>query len=230
MWDESYGLPDSCKGPRTPHLGTPCSWIPLGHPHPDHTGGLANLFFTMNKMVARYHQTLKNQTLHLFCPDAAVVEACKTIAMGKANAKMRFDLAEAGITDGLLYEDEHLRVHAMHNTHINGDGADGVWHAFSFLIEAEGKRILFTGDVGHYAELDALIGDGVDLLIGETGHHAVADACKYAATHGVKRLLLTHHGREVLERGESARTVCEQYEREYPITVTLCYDGMTEQI
>ena len=37
MWDESHGLPDSCKGPRTPHLGTPCSWTPLGHPHPNHT-------------------------------------------------------------------------------------------------------------------------------------------------------------------------------------------------
>ena len=54
-------------------------------------------------------------------------------------------------------------------------------------------------------ELDPLVGDGCDLLIMETGHHKVADVCDYVTSRPIGRLVLTHHGREILGDPDAAR-------------------------
>ena len=76
-----------------------------------------------------------------------VLAAVKTVALGGAGRPLHFALEENPVQDGLLYADENVRVSALHNTHLKEDGSNG-WHAYSFLIEAQGKKIVFSGDVG----------------------------------------------------------------------------------
>ena len=57
----------------------------------------------------------------------------------------------------------------------------------------------------------------------ETGHHRVADVCRFVNEHSVKGLVLTHHGREILEKRptlESAIASCD-------VPVQIAFDGMT---
>ena len=124
------------------------------------------------------------------------------------------------VVDGLVFEDENIRVTALHNRHLREDGENG-WHSYSYLVEAEGKRIVFSGDILSPEELDPLVKDGCDLLIMETGHHAVKDVCEYARTRGAARLRFTHHGREILYdvEGVTARLAAET------IDAALCHDG-----
>lgn len=200
----------------------------LSHPHIDHMGGLANLFFCLDKVIWRYQKKLANgNRLEAFYPDETLFAAAKTLALCGVYGNFRFTLGEHRITDGVIFEDRNLRVQAMHNLHM-GEPDDGNWRSYSFLLECEGKRVVYAGDIKYLDEITPLIGDGVDLLIMESGHHKVRDICEYAVSHGVRRLRFNHHGREILGDRAAAEGLLSQYEAAHPISMRLCYDGMTE--
>ena len=169
----------------------------ISHMHIDHIGGLANLIFTINK-VARVKKTehINSHSYDIFVPDLDKLAAVKLIANAHRKGS-GVGITEHKIADGLLFEDESIRVSAIHNDHLR-EADTGNWHSYSYLIESEGKRIVFSGDVHYPHELDPLIGDGCDLLIMETGHHKVANVCEFVKSRNIKRLIFNHHGREIL--------------------------------
>lgn len=178
----------------------------ISHMHIDHIGGLANLMMAIRKVskvtgVPHIH----DNSYDIFVPDLDKLQAVKCIA--DVPREPRGDgvaMYEHLVWDGLLFEDENVRVRALHNAHLRETGENG-WHSYSYLIEAEGKRIVFSGDVRTADELDPLVGEGCDLLIMETGHHKVADVCDYVLSRPIERLVLTHHGREILGDPDAAR-------------------------
>ena len=200
----------------------------LSHPHIDHVGGLANLFFCFDKFIWTYRKPLANDNrLEVFYPAERALEAAKCLALSEAHSQFRYVLAPHKIDDGVIFEDRNLRVRALHNLHM-GEPADGIWKSFSFLLESEGKRVVYSGDVKAIDELDPLVGDGVDLLIMETGHHPVRDVCEYALSHGVRRLRFNHHGREIIGDRAAAEGLIASYETKGNVSIRLCYDGMEE--
>lgn len=201
----------------------------ISHPHLDHTGGLANLFACFRKLNDRYKTPLHfDNTLKVFCSMPKIVEAAKAICLGPGT-NLNFNLLSNGISDGVIYEDENVTVQALHNTHLGEDGTDG-WHAHSFLIEAEGKRIVFSGDVGAPSELDPFLEGGCDLLIMETGHHKVKDVCEYAISRGARALRFNHHGREILNDREAMLRLVADYAEKSGISMKICHDKMIEVI
>ncbi len=201
----------------------------VSHPHIDHIGGLPHLLFVMHKLLSRdkTKQLIHENTLEVFFPDLELFEAIKTVSARKGD--LIFTIKEQKTHDGLLFEDENIRVTALHNAHLKEDGSAG-WHSYSFLIEAEGKRIVFSGDVRKPCELDPLIGEGCDYLIMETGHHKVADVCEYAISKKVPRLRFNHHGREILGDRAAAEALTAQYAEQAGISIIICHDGMTEEL
>lgn len=201
----------------------------VSHPHIDHIGGLANLLSLFAKLERRYGKKLIDEnSLTVFFPGLKVFDAVKTVALGNENGAFRYGINEREVRDGRLFEDENVRVSALHNKHL-GETGEGGWHSYSYLIESESKRIVFSGDVSAPSELDPLI-DGCDLLIHETGHHAVSDVCEYAVAKGVKALRFTHHGRAVIENRPAMERVVSEAAYNAPVSIKICYDGMTEEI
>ena len=200
----------------------------ISHPHIDHIGGLANLLSCFQKLERMYKlQFVRNNTLKMFFPDLPLLESIKNITfMGKEH-NFRYNFEEYGISDGLLFEDENVRITALHNAHLKEDGSNG-WHAFSFLIEAEGKRIIFSGDIRSVDELLPFLVEPCDMLIMETGHHDVDSVMEFAVAQGIKNLRFTHHGRQILENREHYEKQAEILSAANPICIRLCYDGMTE--
>ena len=201
----------------------------VSHPHLDHIGGMANLLSCIEKFESRYKQTLvRDNTLQVFFPDLNVLDAVKTVACGNTVHALAHNIEEHSITDGLLFKDENVSVTALHNTHLKEDGSRG-WHSYSFLIETDGKKIVFSGDVGKPCELEPLIKNGCDMLIMETGHHDVEEVYNYAISHKVSHLRLTHHGRQIIEHRGKYERLAAKYTAENNICIRICYDGMTKE-
>lgn len=206
----------------------------ISHAHSDHVCGLPALLALFKKLINRYKTPLAHDnTIEVFMTEPALFDAAAALCNGGATSErgtsLRFDANRYEIRDGLLYEDENVKVSALHNTHLKEDGSQG-WHAYSFLIEAEGKRIVFSGDVGKPCELDGLLEGGCDLLIMETGHHKVSDVCEYAISRGVKELRFNHHGREILGDRPAAESLVADYSGKSGVPIKLCFDGMTDEI
>ena len=144
----------------------------------------------------------------------------ETVCYNELTKAHTYKAIEQEYRDGVVYEDENIRVTALHNTHLKENAETG-WHSYSFLIEAEGKRIVYSGDVGFPEELDEYIAKGCDALIMETGHHKVSGFCSYAKEKNVKRLYFTHHGREILQDVGAA----ERYIAQCDIAASICRDG-----
>ena len=201
----------------------------VSHPHLDHVAGLPNLFSCMRKLIYREGKKLINDnSLDVYFPNLEFFHAIKLVACsGNSNFKFFFNMREHEVSDGVLFEDENIRVTAMHNRHLGEDGSNG-WHSYSYLIEVEGKRIVFSGDVKSPDELDEFMKDGCDFFIMETGHHPVKDVCEYAVSRGVKALYFNHHGREIINGRPEAEKLIREYASSANISIKIAYDMMTE--
>lgn len=201
----------------------------ISHMHIDHIGGLANLLFTIKKVswfTKKPH--INDNSYDVFVPDIKKFESVKHISnayrepFSAESPSLEVNVVEHQICDGVIFEDENLRVSALHNRHLKENGENG-WHSFSFLIEAKGKRIVFSGDLASPEELDAYMQDGCDALIMETGHHSPLSVCTYANKNNVKKLLFTHHGRAILRDFGVAEELVSSLHND----AKLCNDGDT---
>lgn len=203
----------------------------ISHPHIDHIGGFANLLSLFGKLIRRYGMRLKyDNSIKVLFPGIELFGAIKSVAFGNIPGGTKsYGIIEEEMRDGVIYEDENIRVTALHNRHLNEDGSKG-YHSYSFLVEAEGKRVVISGDVKSPTELEPLLAGGCDLLSHETGHHAVSDVCDFAERMGVSALRFVHHGRDIIEnRAEKEREVVE-FSKKSGIPTIICNDGDEEII
>lgn len=199
--------------------------ILISHPHLDHTGGLANLIWNIRKMHWVKH-TETETDIDTWLPDMHVWEAVKMLLRcSEGEFSLESHLFAHQIRDGVLFDDGTVRVTAIHNLHVAAQQEQ--WRSFSFLIEAEGKRLVYSGDVKSYNELDALIGDGCDGLIIETGHFGIDDVYTYTQNKKIGKVYFTHNGREILNHGDTAQQKVKEY---FGKKAVICFDGMQEEL
>lgn len=137
----------------------------ISHPHMDHVGGLANLLWTIRKLSKVKKEQPRYGDLHVYIPSEKTWNGILAVLEeSEGGYKNDYQTLSHPIFDGVLLENSEIRVTAMHNLHLK-EPADGVWRSFSYLIEAEGKRIVFSGDVNDLSELSPWLCHGCDLLL-----------------------------------------------------------------
>ena len=200
----------------------------ISHLHGDHMCGMPHLFLVMQKLTKMYNKPLlHNNTLEIFMPCLKTLEAVKTVCNSYTyKDQRRFEIIGHKTKEGLLYEDENIRVSALSNGHLKDSEAED-YKSYSFLIEAENKRVVFSGDIKSSSELDPFVAGGCDMLIHETGHHKVANVCEYAVANNVRSLVFNHHGREILNDRQGCQKIVEEYSKKSNIPITILSDGDT---
>ncbi|MBR4444198.1 MAG: MBL fold metallo-hydrolase [Clostridia bacterium] len=166
----------------------------ISHPHIDHIGGLPYLFFLIQKLLGRRGESLE-RPIDVFVSAPEAVAGARLMLQYSAKPLMD-SLVTHSVRDGVVYDSGALRVTARHNGHMGETRPP--YHSFSFLLEAERRKILYSGDVKDISELEGWF--DCDLLMMETGHHDPVAVAGYLRELAVRpeRVLFVHHGRKVL--------------------------------
>ena len=145
-----------------------------------------------------------------------------------------FDLELLEVEEGPGYEEEGLAVEAIPNRHLEGfaerlreAGDPRPGESFSYAVEAEGKRILFSADLGYAWEVPERV-RGADLAIVELAHFTPEELGEALRGLSLPRLLVTHliHTLEPVEEEIPARIKGAGYEGE----VLVARDGLELEV
>lgn len=187
----------------------------ISHPDIDHIGGLPNLAFTINKLSRKQRTLPRFGDIDVYIPRMetwdGVIKLLTVTKNGDATKKWAYKMEAKQVFEGKIYEDENLKVYAVHNKHLQPYEEEGEQLSFSYKIVAEGKTIVYSGDIRGFDDLDEILKDGCDYLLMETGHHSYEDVCEYVNKMNVKNLLFVHHGRPVIANINQARLLAQNY-------------------
>lgn len=198
----------------------------LSHTHFDHIGGLAGLFWHTRKLTSRRKENVKDCDIQLYIPQMESWDAAyQLLRYTESGFKCKFTITANLPKFGKFYEDENLTVSGYPSYHL--PDTDGLCRSFSYRVKLPGARIVFSGDIGkqRYDALAETVGEGCDLLLMETGHHNVADVCRFAEEHNVGELVLIHHGRDILNNEPYVQEAIDACK----VKTTIAWDGMIKE-
>lgn len=199
--------------------------IIISHPHMDHVGGLGNLLWNIRKLSLM--QGRNPDDIDLYTPLCEVTDSIFSLLINTEDGfKKDFEINVHEVNDGVLFDDGAIKVTAFHNTHVTAPEKKD-WISFSYLIEAEGKRIVYSGDLKEYNELDRLIGEYCDALIVETGHFGIDKTYEYLKNKNVGKVYFSHNGREIINFPSQSH---EKVERYFEGRGVIAEDKMTVEI
>lgn len=154
----------------------------ITHPHKDHVGGLASAVATINGYYreAETKFLLPNEAVKTFA-----LFLVEQIAERPSSGKLSFEIYK----EGVIYSDENLRVTAIPTQHKP--------YSYAFMVEAEGKKLLFTGDLhGYYIDMPKVAFDGsLDFILCECAHQPMEIVEEVFPKIKSKKFVLTHIGR-----------------------------------
>ena len=195
----------------------------ISHMHADHMAGLPLLlqWLQLNK---------RKRALVIGLPQEGVDGFMSLLSMCYLLPEwLGFELEVLGVEEGPGYEAEGLVVKAIPNRHLEGfverlremgDSRQG--ESYSYAIEADGKRMLFSADLAYAWEVPERV-RGTDLAIVELAHFEPEELGEALAGLALPRLVLTHikHTLELVEDEIPARIKAAGYGGE----VVVAHDG-----
>lgn len=153
----------------------------ITHMHADHVDSIASI----TKYYASYNREAEAD---IFLSEAAAIEPY--IAwMNALHINVPSRLSVNAAEEGLIYNKNGLTVSAVRTEHIGRDIP-----SFAYIVEGEGKRVLFTGDL--YCDFHdfpkAAYEQEFDLVVSEFTHCPVERACKIFEGVRTKNMIFSH--------------------------------------
>lgn len=180
----------------------------ISHLHGDHVDGLVNFA----DLISWYYT---KSSPAIFLPD---IKAAKTIGdwLSVIGIKDQRSLDYREIAEGVIFEDEVLKVTAIRTEHWD--------KSYAFLLEAEGKTFLFTSDLkwqGECTDFPQIAWEKeIDVAVCEAAHVSPMDYLPVLKHGKIKKVYFIHHG---FDRYPDIITLQEKM-KELPIVVV--YDNM----
>ena len=180
----------------------------ITHSHSDHTTGLLP-FLT----ITNWYYTKSAYTV--FLPSESYLKCYTEHLLPGLWMNLRPEQILTAYREGPVYDDGVIRVSAYPTRHC-GDS-----HAF--LVEAEGKRVLFAGDLKN-PKIDFPPVDDLDAAIVEGAHFAITDYEEPFRAKKIKEAYVNHYGNYI---GIMNHHNLRPLQKAVPeMKITLATDGM----
>ena len=170
----------------------------ISHMHADHVGSLVG----MTKRIAHQYN-VKGNTARVFLPEkdaiAPYIAWLEAMHFWLDNID-RFDMQ--GVEEGFIYSDENIEVTAIKTKHMSG----GKYPSFAYMIEGEGKRFLYTGDLAcDFSDYPSVVYEtDFDLILSELVHFSVDKNLDAIIKSRTKMMVFTHVGLQKIPQIEAA--------------------------
>ena len=143
----------------------------ITHMHEDHFGGLTS--FLKNRMVPNGPYNRADRWLgfwpEVWLPDPDAPEAFDRLMAIQFRGAQRDRIKYRVIRPGLFYDDGNLKATAIPNRHFHWK--DGFLPSYCFLLEAEDKKLLCTGDLAaDFSDFPVEAAKDADLVLCEFTH------------------------------------------------------------
>ncbi len=173
----------------------------ISHTHADH---ICELSLFIQKM---FH-TDRTGRLPVYLPEDAAKPIRTMLDSGYLFAeKCAFDLQLLPLADSRKLSDD-TKLYAIRNSHLQGNvqvihdyGYINKMLSYSFLVEIENKRLLYSADLGSLDDIENHL-ENLDLLVIETMHIDIQQLEKRLLNGSIKQTVLTHIGSEQRENIE----------------------------
>ena len=123
----------------------------------------------------------------------------------------------AAYQEGVIFDDGVLKVTARKTQHIA--------YSYAFLLEAEGKRLLFTGDMAfRYPEYASLLnGEAYDVVVAEAAHHVAGEAGPVYRETDTKQMFINHCH-------PSKAEVLNEQMKDFAFPCAIAHDGLIYEL
>lgn len=173
----------------------------ITHMHGDHTDGLIQFA----DLIAWYFKT-PNPVIVL--PDVKaeqVINSWLDLTLNGHHTSLEYRQTR----EGLVYDDGVVRVSAIPTQHCPGSHA--------YVLEAEGKTVLFTGDLANPGRDFPYMDKELDLLVCESAHFPTTDYLPVLDKQQTKNICVTHYSPKRMESLYEFQRLMK--EREKPIII-----------
>jgi ribonuclease BN (tRNA processing enzyme) len=168
----------------------------ITHTHSDHVAGLPMLIQSM-------WLEQRTRPLPVWLPGRALAPLQRWLhACYLFDAQFGFRIRWHALSEHRAARVGAVRITAFRTSHLDATrrlfakSHPGIgFEAFSLLIEAAGKRLAYSGDLGSAADLQPLLGRPLDLLVVELAHLEPDSLLAQLRDRPVRRVALTHLAR-----------------------------------
>ena len=188
--------------------------ILLTHMHGDHANGLIEFV----DLRIWYYKDLDTK---IYVPEIKTRDAMLGWLNVTHGRDMSGEMPEfCHVREGVFYDDGVVRITAINNDHLPDRPS------YSYVVEAEGKRLVFTGDMGNdnYSDFPRpAYEQECNLVVTEAAHCRLTDCMDVFGKLTTKKLVVSH----IVPWNEpEVRRLAERVD--YP--VTLARDGLVMEI
>ncbi len=166
--------------------------VAITHMHSDHWTGIGLL-------VQMYHQLKRKKPLAVAAP-AAGIKVIKAALEASYMWEERIGFPIEWVTwrAGERTDIAGFSITPHPNTHLSGYLSGLAMHplasleSYSLVVEADGKRGIYSGDIGSLSDLEKLLKEPADWLLVEGMHFPLEDFGPWLSSKEVGRVIVTH--------------------------------------